>query len=87
MGSSEQTLEQFTQSIGHTVRAVFGDAVEVKAVNLYSHEAGQYPEVLDFIRRRPGVMLPLIVINGKVRFDGRVSPHWIIKVLRDELTA
>lgn len=87
MGGKEQTLDEFTQSIGRTVRAVFGEAVEVKAVNLYSHEAGQYPAVLDFVRNRPNVALPLITINGKVRFDGRVSPHWIIKVLRDELTA
>ncbi|MGE5553545.1 MAG: hypothetical protein ACM3XZ_06450 [Betaproteobacteria bacterium] len=61
--------------------------MEVKAVNLYSHEAGQYPDVLEFVRNRPNVTLPLIVINGKVRFDGRVPPHWIIRVLRDEMTA
>lgn len=87
MGSKEQSLEEFAGDLARAVKATFGDKVEVKAVNLYSPEAGQYPQVLDFIRQHPTATLPLIVINGKVRFDGRISPRWIIQTLQQELTA
>lgn len=51
---------------------MFGERVELKYVDLADPEAREYPQVEEVTRNRR-VRLPLMAVNGQIKWSGSVS--------------
>ncbi len=55
------------------------DQTETKFVDLMEDEADNYPEELKFIDK--GYQLPIVFINGKASFSGKVDEEKLIEYI------
>ena len=60
-------------------KSAIANETETRFVDLMEDEANNYPEELKFIEK--GYQLPIVFINGKASFSGRIDDEKLIEYI------
>lgn len=72
-------------SFGRSLTRRFGDQVRFRYVDIDDEEYLQYPEVEAFLRRGRG-RLPVVMIDGEIRFSSVFTPTFIQREIASRLS-
>lgn len=76
---------EVAMSFGRSLTRRFGDQVRFRYVDIDDEEYLQYPEVEAFLRRGRG-RLPVVMIDGEIRFSSVFTPTFIQREIASRLS-